>query len=202
MVNGDNLRRNHTVSCGCQKKESAQKRVIDLVGMKFGKLTVKQKTKNPYPNNRHTYWLCDCDCGNKNILVDGENLKTNKISSCGCLDNSKGEYKIIELLKQHNIEFEKEKTFENCVFPDTLKRARFDFYLPEFNLLIEFDGIQHFNYSEWGWNSQENFIKTQEHDKFKNEWCKNNNISIIRIPYTHLSTLKIEDLLENSRFMI
>ena len=40
IVSGDNLRRNHTLSCGCLQKESAQARVINLVGQRFGKLTV------------------------------------------------------------------------------------------------------------------------------------------------------------------
>ena len=38
-------------------------------------ITVKQKAVNPY-KNRHTYWLCDCDCGKTNILIDGEMLES------------------------------------------------------------------------------------------------------------------------------
>lgn len=122
IVNGDNLRRNHTKSCGCQKKESAQARVVDLTGQRFGKLVVNRKTNNPYPGNRHTYWLCDCDCGRSDILVDGENLKSGKILSCGCLGNSKGEIAIINLLTQNQIPFVKEKTFDNCIYQDTQKK--------------------------------------------------------------------------------
>lgn len=118
VVSGDNLRRNHTKSCGCQKKESAQKRVIDLTGQRFGKLVVNRKTNNPYPSNRHTYWLCDCDCGQMEVLVDGENLKSGKISSCGCLGNSKGEAAIVDLLTKNQIPFIKEKTFDDCVYKD------------------------------------------------------------------------------------
>ena len=50
--------------------------------------------------------------------------------------------------------------------------------------------------------SEEEFINQLERDKFKNEWCKNNNISLIRIPYYFLHRIKIEDLLPNSRFII
>lgn len=46
-------------------------------------------------------------------------------------------------------------------------------------------------------------MKVQEHDIFKNNWCKENNIPIIRIPYTHLKDLCIEDLLlETSNFVL
>ena len=47
------------------------------------------------------------------------------------------------------------------------------------------------------------FLERQEHDKLKNEWCKENNIPLIRIPYTHLKDLCIEDLqLETTTFLI
>ncbi len=203
IVSGDNLRRNHTLSCGCLQKESAQKRVVDLVGQRFGKLVVISKAPNPSNSkNRHTYWYCNCDCGKTNVLKDGENLKRNLTISCGCIGTSKGEYLIKELLEYHNIDFQQEKTFETCIFPDTNKKARFDFYLSDYNILIEFDGYQHFKFTGYEWNTEENYLKTITHDEFKNQWCKDNNIKLIRIPYTHLSTLKLEDLLDKSRFMI
>lgn len=203
IVSGDNLRRNHTLSCGCLQKESAQKRIIDLTGQKFGKLTVTGIAPKPKGiTNRHIYWYCDCDCGAKNLIKDGMNLKKNLTMSCGCIGTSKGEYQIKELLTYHNIKFEEEKTFNTCVFPDTGRNARFDFYLSEENILIEFDGYQHFYFTGYEWNTEENYLKTLEHDEFKNQWCKDNSITLIRIPYTHLKTLKIEDLLHNSRFKI
>ena len=53
------------------------------------------------------------------------------------------------------------------------------------------------------WNNKENFLKTQERDALKNQWCKDNNIPLIRIPYTHLNNLKIEDLLlETSEYIV
>lgn len=203
IVSGDNLRRNHTLSCGCLQKESAQNRVIDLTGQRFGKLVVVGRAPTPTGGtSRHAFWYCNCDCGKSNLIKDGANLKTGKILSCGCVGSSKGEYLIKELLEYNNIFFEKEKTFENCVFPKTGKKARFDFYLPDYNILIEFDGYQHFYYTGYEWNTEENFLQTVERDTYKNEWCKNNQIQLIRIPYTHLSTLTIEDLLENSRFKL
>lgn len=70
--------------------------------------------------------------------------------------------------------------------------------------IIEFDGGQHFFYKEGsGWNTKEHLQKTQFSDKEKNKWCKENNIPIIRIPYTHYDNLCIEDLLlETSSFII
>jgi hypothetical protein len=63
--------------------------------------------------------------------------------------------------------------------------------------LIEFDGEQHHNQ-----NSKFDYEYTHKHDLIKSQWCKDNNIPLIRIPYTHYDNLCIEDLLlETSQFI-
>ena len=59
--------------------------------------------------------------------------------------------------------------------------------------LIEFDGKQHFTSD--GWDGEIGLQRNQEHDTYKNQWCKDNNIPLIRIPYTHYKDLCLEDLL-------
>jgi len=54
---------------------------IDLTGHKFGRLTAIKFVK--FSNNKTTYWLCECDCGNKK-LIQYESLVTKKTVSCGC----------------------------------------------------------------------------------------------------------------------
>ena len=55
--------------------------------------------------------------------------------------------------------------------------------------IIEFDGVQHYDVSNpW-------YGKNKEHDEYKTQWCKEHNIPLIRIPYTKLQTLTIEDLI-------
>ena len=68
--------------------------------------------------------------------------------------------------------------------------ARFDFYVNN-QYLIEFDGIQHFS-PTFG---EDILSKTQEHDIYKNNWCKANDIPLIRINYLQLENLKIEDII-------
>ena len=71
--------------------------------------------------------------------------------------------------------------------------------------LIEYDGQQHFesNPSPKSWNTDAHVAKTQERDKFKNEWCMANGITLIRIPYTKLKTLTIKELLlETTQFRV
>lgn len=71
-----------------------------------------------------------------------------------------------------------------------------------YKYLIEFDGIQHFQSVNY-FGGEDGFIKTQKRDAFKNQWCKDNNIPLIRIPYTHLKDICIEDLkIETSKFKV
>lgn len=141
--------------------------------------------------NRNAMWLCKCQCGNE-LIVSASNLKSGNTKSCGCLIKSAGESKIEELLTQNNIIFEAQKTFDSCRFNLTNALARFDYYLPAYNILIEYDGIQHFKQR----NGREELSKIQERDRYKTQWCKENNIPLIRIPYTDYNKLSIEYLLK------
>ena len=181
---GSDIRKGHTKSCGC-------KRQIDLKGKQVGKLKVLEKT-NEIDNNGNIKWKCLCECGNITI-VSSHDLSLEKTLSCGCL-NSKGEQKIISLLQENNISFKKEKVYNDCIFPNSKKPSRFDFCIED-NYLIEYDGIQHFSYTNTGWDTEEKYKLRILQDKYKTKYCKDNNIPLIRIPYTHLSDIKIEDLL-------
>ena len=66
-------------------------KLIDEKGNKYGVLTVLELTKD---KNGRTAWLCQCDCGNTKI-VRGSDLRTGKITSCGCRLNSRNK-KIID----------------------------------------------------------------------------------------------------------
>ena len=199
-VLSSNLRKGYTKSCGCLQKEKAGKNtpIKNLSNMSFGQLTVLYPT--PQRLNGQGVWHCKCTCG-KEVDVRSNNLISGNTFSCGCLKQSHGEYLIEQLLQKNNMQYEKEKTFSSCIFNDTKQLARFDFYVNN-QYIIEFDGEQHFNYTQTGWNTKEQFIKTKEHDNYKNQWCKENNIPIIRIPYLHEKDICLEDLLLTSSFII
>ncbi len=164
---------------------------INLVGQTFGILTVIEEL----PKN---YYKCKCKCGNI-ISTNAKELLRKHRLSCGCA-KSIGEQIIISLLNNNNIEFQQQKWFNNCRNNLTNNLLYFDFYLPNYNCLIEYDG----GYHQFGWlGDEESKNNTQERDNFKNKWCKENNIPLIRIPYTHLEDICLEDLLpETSQFLI
>ena len=194
VIRGDTLRNNHTISCGCVQKENLRQsglnRKLLLEGKKFGKLIVI-KDSGKRDSCGGVLWECQCDCGNT-ILVSTSNLTRKKEAtiSCGCI-KSKGEEKIISLLLEIQIPFITQKRFDSCIFPETNRQLVFDFYLPEQNLLIEYDGEQHFHKIR---NDRYNFKEIQKRDAFKNEWCLQNNIKLIRIPYYDFDKLTIENM--------
>ena len=144
-------------------------------------------------NSRRTYWKCKCDCGNF-YIANGHQLKNQTLQSCGCL-KSVGEQKIASILQEHNILFEREKIFSD------FKPYRYDFYVNK-SYIIEYDGKQHFQDYSWG-NEKHSKEETQKKDLLKNQYCFKNQIPIIRIPYTHLNTIRLTDLLiETSPFLI
>lgn len=189
IVSGNSLITGNTVSCGCKKEDTLiHKAEEEMLGQTFGKLTVLSLVPNKRKNGTYV-WKCRCSCPEHNIIeADSHSLKRFQISSCGCL-TSKGEALIQRILTNLNIEYKKEQSFENCINPDTNKKLRFDFYLPKYNCCIEYDGKQHFECSCNGWNTLEKFQKRQQRDNIKNQYCKDNNILLIRIPYTDFDIL-------------
>lgn len=177
-----NLTSGNTKSCGCYQKEQASLYSFKtLVGQRFGKLTVIKRVEN----NKfgHVCYLCQCDCGGQSI-VDATNLRNGITNSCGCI-KSKGEMIINNWLQEHQINFISQYAVEEIVL-ESGRHPFFDFAIFKNNklyCLIEYDGKQHYEYSGYGWDNEENFKQTQYRDKQKNEWCEKLNIPLYRIKY-------------------
>ena len=136
-VNIGNLINNRSKDCGCGRKNTLSKmRSKDLIGQRFGKLTVQEALPITNKFNRKVY-KCICDCGNE-TFVASSSLTTNHTLSCGCLNSYYNIY-IGKLLDEKEIEYKSEYQ----VISEGNK-YRFDFYLPKYNLFIEYDGIQHY----------------------------------------------------------
>ena len=185
-------------SCGCLSKEclALGREANDLTNQIFGKLTVIKRCEDKIFSSGTpvVQWLCKCDCG-RYTKVLASNLTSGNTQSCGlCGVNSHGNLKIDKILTEANIPFEREKRFNSCKDKTTLP---FDFYVDD-KYLIEYDGNYH--YDNTGLYNTEN---VQKHDKLKTQWCKDNNIPLIRIPYTHYDNLCLDDLLlETTKFLI
>lgn len=149
-------------------------------------------------NNFYTYGKTIYTSANEKVIItcpvhdDFIQIAYNHTNGCGCpvCKISKGEKNIMNLLKSYNINYIYQKTFDNC--KGYKNKLPFDFYLPDLNTCIEFDGIQHYESVEY-FGGEETLKKTLETDKLKNEYCLNNNIRLIRIKYNE----NIEDKLSS-----
>lgn len=192
LISAKQLRRG-TQSCGCLQKEVVGKiRAKDISNQKFGKLTAIK----PLEERKHgsIVWECLCDCGNKHF-VSAENLLNGNTKSCGCL-HSVGNSTIKNILTLLQISFA-------CEYQVRINGINYYYDFIIFNedksikCLIEYDGILHFEQDKHhGWNNEKNWLKTQQNDKIKDNWCKENNIPLIRIPYTDLKNLNEEYMKE------
>jgi len=187
------LRRKNTIpSCGCKIKElisaNASKNFDNLIGLKFGLLTPIEKVGS---TGNSIVWRCKCDCGNDQFITTAHHLKSGNTKSCGCL-KSVGEYNIINALIKNNITFIKEYSFKDFKYNDSQGIPRFDFFLPELNRIIEYDGAQH--YKECGdlWENNCPLEIRQKRDQEKNQYCKEHNIPLVRIPYWERDNITLE----------
>lgn len=133
--------------------------------------------------------LVECPKGHKyKVNLSSFKWGESDCSVCNANSISKGEAKISTVLENANVEYERQYTFEGC---KDKRKLPFDFYIPSLNLAIEFDGEQHYKpkFNDNGYG----FATTEYHDNIKDDYCKDNNIDLLRIPYWEYKN--IEDVL-------
>lgn len=186
ITRANGLASGNTTSCGCIHSPN-------LIGRKFGRLTVVKELESHTPQRR---WLCQCECGGV-AKANSHTLTSGHTQSCGCLRSesvSKFEMFISNILNDNDIYYHREFGFDDCKGVGN-KKLRFDFYLPEYNTLIEYDGEQHFKPIEY-FGGEEHFNILKKNDEIKNEYCKMHKINLVRIPYT-LKEIEVKEIVIN-----
>lgn len=97
---------------------------------------------------------------------------------CKCFSN--GEKAISNFLITNDISHTYQKKFDNFRNPKTKRCYIFDFFLEDLNVIIEYDGIQHFQPVDY-FGGENAYMRNIEVDNIKNKWCEDNKISIIRL---------------------
>lgn len=145
----------------------------------------KKKPEDYTPgSNKKVWWICkDCEF-NWQADISNRNYSGNGCPRCS---ESKGEKQLDIILTKYNILHDSQYTFDDLIGTGG---GLLKFDVPIFwdeektnlRMLIEYDGKQHF---EWikGMMTKKAFEKLQIHDELKNQYCKNNNIKLLRIPY-------------------
>lgn len=193
-----------TKSCGCHMKKHLQeqnnkkalpKRYEDSLEHKFPHLMYEWDyvKNNISPSNiragssKKVWWKC-LKCQHEWMATVSSRTYNN--TGCDKCVKSKSEKIISDYLRLRGIKFEAQKTFDGCRNKQPL---RFDFYIPEFNLCIEYNGEQH--YSGWRLKDKERsrlkLLETIINDCIKRNFCQQNGIDLIEIPYTEINNLEL-----------
>lgn len=189
--------------CAMDKTKNAQTLSPDDVEYRINSINGNiLLNKNDYIKNNVRNLKIKCGkCGHI-FTTSLSNYQTFNVTRCqSCTKHiSKGEQMIIDILDKYDVNYIFQMKFDDC---KDKRKLPYDFYFPEYNLCIEFDGPQHFE-PKYG---EEQFRITKLHDAMKDWYCRWNNIDLFRIPYweaAHLEeilvaklNLKINDVSQN-----
>jgi hypothetical protein len=165
---GDNLSQTNEEFKNKIIKKFGDKWILDKVEYKRSNIKIKVGCKT------HGYFLTT-----PAALYNGQ--------GCPKCNSSKGEEKIAKWLGEHNIEYIPQYRFKDCKNKNPLP---FDFYIPSKNTVIEFDGEQHYKPIKH-FGGENRYLERVLNDRKKSNYCWENNITLIRIPY-HYSDFQIE----------
>lgn len=187
----------------CYKSEAKSidqlKEEIDILGNKEYELLT-----NSYKNNKTDIQLLHKVCNNTYYVAPVEFTSGGRrCPFCKGTGNSKGVARIKDFLNKNNVSYVLEKKFDDCKNVNSLP---FDFFLPDYNLLIEFDGEFHWR----GYNNNLDSLQKQKHnDNLKNIWARETKIDLLRISYLDIDRIELilenvigENRLEDSNFNI
>lgn len=171
--------------CGKVKKKT-HKDFLNEISKNFDDIEILSEYKN---NKSKIKYRC-LKCGNKNItradhLMNGH--------GCPYCRSSKGEKETSKILDKYNIVHERQKKYDGLIGTGGGKLS-YDFYLPDYNLLIEYQGIQHEEPIEY-FGGNESFRSQKERDKIKRDYALQNNIQLLEIWYDEDIEQKIIEIL-------
>lgn len=139
-------------------------------------------------HNKYDYTKVDYVNNSTNVVivcpVHGDFKQTPSVHLNGgeckkCNISSKNEEIISIILSSKNIIYHRHHSLDGCKYKHSLP---FDFYLPDYNSCIEFDGIQHFQPIEY-FGGQSGFDELKIRDAIKTNYCVQNNIPLLRLDY-------------------
>lgn len=187
--------------CGREVTEEAHRKPKDLLEEECRQLCLSKGfvyCGYGYRNKKITiYYICPKhkEAGIQ-FMTKGNMNRSNIVGCPFCMDTkkykfSKGEQEIERVLTENNITYIRQYRFHDCIDIHCLP---FDFYLPDLNKCIEFDGQHHFKPVTFNGISQEqaeiNHQLTRWHDEIKDNYCRDNHIGLLRIPYNEYQNIQ------------
>lgn len=188
------IKPNHTLlghgcpMCSFKNLADAKRKPHDEYVRELSAINQSIEVVGKYINN-NTRILHRCKACEHMWLIDpGHTLRG---QSCPVCNQSRGEREVSQWLNNHLIEYIPQYKFDDCKDKSKLP---FDFYLPKYNSCIEYDGLQHFEPVDW-FGGEESLKITKSHDSIKTNYCKDNNIPLLRIAYNQNIIEELEKFL-------
>ena len=184
--------------CGICNVASQRLTVEDINKRLVEKLGVDTKLLSPYVNNKQPVEIYHGKCGG--TFLGRIDLVLHGSQRCDCIPRrcSVGESRIAQYLDKNGVCYSQQKTYDGLSHKQPL---RYDFYLPEHNLLIEYQGIQHFKPTTFGGVSRDtavtNLKQQQVRDRLKREHAKSLGIRLIEPTYRLATYKAIETYLDH-----
>jgi hypothetical protein len=179
----------------CSFCSGNKKLTIDKVKENVSKIsndTYSVKSKS-YKNVHGLIEFVHNECKNTFEMSYNNFRNGQRCPHCCNLRNSRAIKNISKYLKDLDFQYEKEVTLKGLVNPNTGKKLRIDFFLPEIDLYIEYDGKQHSEFSKRGIFTERKFKELKLRDDIKDNYFKKNKLTLLRIKYPE----KELDILEN-----
>lgn len=176
-------------SCECQRCSGQKREKDDIIYLQElnylypNKFTILESYKDAKTDIKVR---CN-NCGFIRNVKPTSLLRSGYCPKCGKKE-SRGEEIIQNWLESHSIKFITQKYFKDW----DIGIHYFDFYLPDFNLVIEYHGIQHYNYNPFFHHTEEEFEYRKSKDLIKKQTCLSNGINYLSISYknyNHLSEI-------------
>jgi hypothetical protein len=184
----------HKCPC-CQRNEQS----IRLLSNKIDFI----KKANVVHNNKYDYSKVEYLRSNIKIVIicpkhgEFKQQPSSHLMGQGCVvcSESKGEKEIRQVLEKNNVEYVHQKTFSEC--KGIVRKLPFDFYLPQKNVLIEYNGEQHYEPIQY-FGGMKTFERIKRCDELKRFFAKNNGIKLVEIKYNDNN---IENILINEKII-
>ena len=111
---------------------------------------------------------------------------------------SKGEQKIKQIFENENVRYQQEKIFTDL----RNGKMRFDFFLPDFEILTEVDGAQHFQWIKKFHKTQQEFNHAKQNDRYKNSFALAHNYRLYRIPFWEINNIQTFSDIIQDKFLV
>jgi len=143
-----------------------------------------------YNGNKRKVIIC---CRKHGEFLQKPNYHLSLKQGCPRCNTSNGENVISKFLIDNKIKYISQKTFDDCKNPKSRCKLKFDFYIPNKNLLIEYDGRQHYKIGSFikgrHITTKKELKEMQFRDNIRNKYAKQNGIKLLRIKYTKFNQI-------------